>query len=596
MILVVDDEAIYREPIAAMLRLAGFEVSEAAGGRAALGALAGSRPDLLLLDANMPDVNGIDVLRRVRSDPRLADLPVIVLSAVKRREIVAACARLGVRDYLLKTQYSTADFLARVRKYVREKGRPIPSPSASAGVNNGAVGADTARGVAPTVDISPSKLDRVTASGEAAQASAPLAPSGRLAPTEVRDATMERMKKATAGRALDGVVSQILSMAASSNGDAAQLAAVISRDPLIAARVLGIANSAAYASRGQSINVIDAVRKIGFSAVRNIASAVGVFGGMPAVHSALFNPTRCWQHSFAVAKLFELFEAERAAPASGSGYLIGLCHDLAELLVYAEFTEEYRAIDEVSRNENRTFADVLGERLGVTHRELLLTAIRAVGLPEEIRVPIELHYQGVRAGDAGAERRAAVLDVIESLANGLCLGLNENAEARCLEQKVLRGLLGRDDFAQLDPEQFRAEVLTMTTVFARLTPAESKSLNMVPPQGGRTVYYVREAGLAALDPVELLVKSGAPVRLVPHFPSAELINDPNSVCVMATKGTVSRYTQSAIGKVLESDLACLSRILWHAVHRDTAAVPVSEQLVLKPRSLSPATMQMLSAA
>ena len=120
-VLVVDDMPIFRDPIAASLRLAGFETLCAADGAAALALARVRRPDVVLLDVSMPVMDGFAFLRDLRRDPRLADVPVILLTAASDRKFVTEAGRMGVKDYLLKSRFSLVDLLARVRKYAEPR-------------------------------------------------------------------------------------------------------------------------------------------------------------------------------------------------------------------------------------------------------------------------------------------------------------------------------------------------------------------------------------------------------------------------------------------------------------------------------------------
>jgi CheY-like chemotaxis protein len=81
-VMVVDDEADVRLVARIVLSSAGYEVIEADSGESALGALdRGAAPDVLLLDVRMPGIDGWEVLRRLRSDPDRADLPIVIFTA-----------------------------------------------------------------------------------------------------------------------------------------------------------------------------------------------------------------------------------------------------------------------------------------------------------------------------------------------------------------------------------------------------------------------------------------------------------------------------------------------------------------------------------
>jgi class 3 adenylate cyclase len=101
-ILVVDDNEDNRDMLARRLRRQGFEVQTAAGGRAALAALAVGPVDLVLLDVMMPDLDGYAVLERLKADPALRDIPVLMISALDELDSVVRCIQLGAEDYLGK--------------------------------------------------------------------------------------------------------------------------------------------------------------------------------------------------------------------------------------------------------------------------------------------------------------------------------------------------------------------------------------------------------------------------------------------------------------------------------------------------------------
>src|SRR2546429_6824933 len=119
-LLVVDDEETILELLSGSLRLAGFELITAASGMEALRAAAASRPDLILLDVMMPDGDGFEVVRRLRSSG--PGVPVIFLSARDGvRERVAGLA-LGGDDYITKP-FSLDEVLERIRAVLRRTGR-----------------------------------------------------------------------------------------------------------------------------------------------------------------------------------------------------------------------------------------------------------------------------------------------------------------------------------------------------------------------------------------------------------------------------------------------------------------------------------------
>ncbi len=101
-ILLVDDSSLQRRALAQMLQSFDCTLAEAADGAIALDVVRAIHPDLVLLDYNMPVLDGLGFLRALRADPPIARTPVIMLTANSAPATLAAAARLGVRDYLMK--------------------------------------------------------------------------------------------------------------------------------------------------------------------------------------------------------------------------------------------------------------------------------------------------------------------------------------------------------------------------------------------------------------------------------------------------------------------------------------------------------------
>lgn len=119
-ILVVDDAPICREPIAASLRLAGYQTVCAGGGDEALRILQEMPVDLVLLDILMPGMDGLAVLKKIREDRKTMHLPVIFLTALTDQQHRESAAMLRPAGYLLKTQFSLQELLARVRRQLTD--------------------------------------------------------------------------------------------------------------------------------------------------------------------------------------------------------------------------------------------------------------------------------------------------------------------------------------------------------------------------------------------------------------------------------------------------------------------------------------------
>jgi CheY-like chemotaxis protein len=101
-ILVADDDPLVTDILRHKLSSRGYRVTVAADGREALERIAQGRPDAILLDAMMPMVDGYEVLRRLRADPALAAVPVIMLTARKQEGDIVSALELGADDFVVK--------------------------------------------------------------------------------------------------------------------------------------------------------------------------------------------------------------------------------------------------------------------------------------------------------------------------------------------------------------------------------------------------------------------------------------------------------------------------------------------------------------
>jgi PAS domain S-box-containing protein len=118
LILIVDDDAAGRETLAALLHAEQYQLAFADSGMAAIEAAATLRPDLILLDVMMPGMDGFEVCRRLRADPQLAEVPIMLVTALDDRESRLAGIEAGADDCVSKP-YDRAELRARIRTIAR---------------------------------------------------------------------------------------------------------------------------------------------------------------------------------------------------------------------------------------------------------------------------------------------------------------------------------------------------------------------------------------------------------------------------------------------------------------------------------------------
>ncbi|MGH9533288.1 MAG: response regulator transcription factor [Terriglobales bacterium] len=125
-ILIVEDEDLIRDTYARRLAHEGYQVEAARNGREALALARQGLPQLILLDAMLPDLSGFEVLKALRADPRFLTTPVVLFTNLSQHIDKHQAARLGATDYWVKSEVSPADVAAKVQRLLSEAGSPRP--------------------------------------------------------------------------------------------------------------------------------------------------------------------------------------------------------------------------------------------------------------------------------------------------------------------------------------------------------------------------------------------------------------------------------------------------------------------------------------
>ena len=117
-VLLIEDDRSIAEMYTLQLKVDGFQVRVAGDGRSGLATLRERPPDLLLLDLRLPQQDGFEVLKEIRSDPSLAALPVVILSNYGDAGVISRGLEMGALDYLVKSQTTPALLSAKVRAWL----------------------------------------------------------------------------------------------------------------------------------------------------------------------------------------------------------------------------------------------------------------------------------------------------------------------------------------------------------------------------------------------------------------------------------------------------------------------------------------------
>ena len=116
-ILVVEDQEDNRRIVRDLLTTTDYEVTEAENGEEALTAVARQRPDLILMDIQLPVMDGYEATRRIKADPQLRAIPIIAVTSYALSGDEEKARAAGCDDFVPKP-YSPRQLLAKIRKYL----------------------------------------------------------------------------------------------------------------------------------------------------------------------------------------------------------------------------------------------------------------------------------------------------------------------------------------------------------------------------------------------------------------------------------------------------------------------------------------------
>ncbi|MEK6676751.1 MAG: HDOD domain-containing protein [Planctomycetota bacterium] len=440
-ILVADDFALCREPIAEALRGAGYEVICAADGSEALSAIQEHHPDLVLLDVNMPKLDGLSVLRTIRCNPEFSHTPVIMLTESGERKSVAIAAENKIQGYLLKSKFSLDTLFARVAACLgatETTSAALQPKSSPANLAKSGQRLGTSR-IAPTatteVASSKSRIDEVSQSGNTTPV-----PSSLSLPTEIRslEDVQPLINKTDLLRlVVDGLelqplgptVQNVIALTTSKECCAEDVAKAATHDQAISIRILKLANSSAY-SRGRPVNSVrDAVQRVGLQEVRSLVMTLGVLQQYEVSAGANFDPRLFWEHSIACGLIASAIAKHRQPEKADDGFLWGMVHDVGRLILLHQLPNESSTIGEIAEQLALPLEAVERKALLLDHCEILEKALEHWQFPRAFVAPVVNHHRSrSQLERLGPDHffSAASVALANRLAHALMLGSSGN--------------------------------------------------------------------------------------------------------------------------------------------------------------------------
>ncbi|MGV1098982.1 HDOD domain-containing protein [Thiovibrio sp. JS02] len=211
---------------------------------------------------------------------------------------------------------------------------------------------------------------------------------------------------------------------------------IIGEDPMLTARILRIANSAAYGVAHEISSVARAVMVLGFDEVRNLVVALSLTGAF-AVDLSMdeFDLSQLWLHLVGTAKAAQMLAPHVPGLKADEMFTAGLIHDLGRVLACLYFREEMRAMGEACRREGITMLEA-ERRHELAHTEIGAFLTVKWGFGDLLASVVRYHHNPTAAGDH--EQAASLIFLADGMAKKLGLGWSlSDGEERLLLPKCL---------------------------------------------------------------------------------------------------------------------------------------------------------------
>ena len=120
-IAIIEDDQVINQMYRMKFEAAGFEVVSASDGEAGVKVVQRANPDIILLDLQMPNMNGTEALQKIRHQPANANTPVVILTNLGEEEAPVELRRLGIDSYIVKANLTPSQVVARVKETLNSK-------------------------------------------------------------------------------------------------------------------------------------------------------------------------------------------------------------------------------------------------------------------------------------------------------------------------------------------------------------------------------------------------------------------------------------------------------------------------------------------
>ena len=415
-LLIVDDDNSIRLLLKHFLTKSGFQVEQAENGQEAIGILESSQIDLVLMDIEMPVMDGVRTLATIRRTPATQNLPVIMLSGQASVEYVKKCISLGAKSFVVKQGLKPEVVTQRVKE-------ALAPPDSKDATNN-----DSAAPPDIPIEFDEPPIDQ-TAWKEKMES------IGRVA----REQTREITTAAELPVIFPGVHDDIREAMESNSSESDDLIRAAEQDPAVVLATIKTANNSQESSNTRAADLETALSWVGNSGVGEVLTKIVEIQSDPASEARPWI-LRWWRHSFAVsqvaAELALAFGIEQSFARTA-----GMIHDIGRLLLLSSELGP-KAVKAYDLGNKMAIPSVFAEQtlLAMNHKQIGAELCHRYSVPIEIAKICETHDMD----DAQRERQeeqvatlSALICAADQLAKASGYGSLVNDELMTLPQQMV---------------------------------------------------------------------------------------------------------------------------------------------------------------
>lgn len=463
-VLVIDDSKSVRVLVKDLLEKSGYSVTAVESTNLGIAELRRERFDLVLLDLDMPDKDGVACLTIIRGDPALHKIPVFMVTGAALRDVVMKVAKLGVAGIILKDGNWAPHLIERVNVFLatvaaREpaaKPRPTTAPTSPRPAPASSTAAQAPRPAA-RMPVAPIPAPRSAALREVPVWQPPTIPAhdeemsdqkamevlATLTPIIHRSELLETMLSETIDvRALRPAVQQVLRLSQNPDTSLQQLTAAIRQDQALSLRILKMANSTLYAHGDHVDTIAKAVTRIGLTQIHTVVLTVGVLDAFDGVQATgTFRPDWFWEHATACGLLATKIAIASSRPKDycETIFTAGLLHDLGRLLYVEHLPEHYPHVVDTAHHLELPLELIETRLLLLNHADITDRLLHHWKFAPAMILPVTHHHLSIGNIKTTAPRASndiVPLALANRLAHALLLGSSGNEVLYPLEEFV----------------------------------------------------------------------------------------------------------------------------------------------------------------